>query len=57
MGLGPAETRELSYWEYSALLRQWNERHDPVGEPVAAPSDHRVRERQAELRARGIARG
>ena len=56
MGVGPAEACELSYWEYSALLQNWNARHDPDGvhEPVVAPGDRFVRERQARLAARGI---
>ena len=58
MGIGPLQARELSYWEYSALLRTWNERHDPDGanEPVEPPADGFVRERQARLAARGIGR-
>ncbi|MFC3711264.1 hypothetical protein ACFOMD_01695 [Sphingoaurantiacus capsulatus] len=51
MGIGPGDARALSYWEYSALLRTWNARHDPDGEaePVAPPSERFVRERQARL--------
>lgn len=58
MGIGPAEARGLTYWEYSALLQTWNARHDPDGvhEPVAAPADAFVRERQARLAERGISR-
>ena len=59
MGIGPAEARELSYWEYSALLLTWNARHDPDGdaEPCRPPGDSFVRDRQARLAERGIARG
>jgi hypothetical protein len=59
MGVDPATARELSYWEYSALLQTWNARHDPDGghEPVAPPVDAFVRERQARLAERGIGRG
>ncbi len=59
MGIGAGDARDLSYWEYSALLCTWNERHDPDGEaePVAPPSESFVRERQARLAAqRGAAR-
>ena len=56
MGIGPSQARGLSYWEYSALLRTWNARHDPDGEQeaVAPPADGYVRERQARLAERGI---
>lgn len=56
MGVGPAEARDLSYWEYSALLQSWNARHDPDGEraPVAPPPGDFVRGRQARLAARGF---
>ena len=57
MGIGPAEARDLSYWEYSALLQTWNARHDPDGTeaPVEPPADRFVRERQARLAERGVA--
>lgn len=57
MGIGPEAARQLSYWEYSALLQTWNARHDPEAAlaPVAAPADSFVRDRQARLAARGIA--
>lgn len=56
MGIGPAEARDLSYWDYSALLQTWNDRHDPDGasEPVAPPDGRFVAARQAQLAARGI---
>lgn len=56
MGIGPAQARELSYWEYAALLQTWNERHDPDGEqePIAPPAGDFVRERQVRLAERGI---
>ena len=55
MGIGPAEARELSYWEYSALLQAWNERHDPEGAAGPVPADAFVAARQARLAERGIA--
>lgn len=56
MGIGPSDAHDLTYWEYSALLQTWNARHDPDGsnEPVAAPADSFVRDRQARLANRGI---
>ncbi len=59
MGLGPAEARDLGYWEYSALLHGWNARHDPdrAAEAVAAPDGGFVAARHARLVERGIARG
>lgn len=30
MGFGPTEARQLTYWEFTAMLTVWNERHrDP----------------------------
>jgi hypothetical protein len=61
MGIGPAEARDLGYWEYAALLHGWNARHGgdgaSDGRPDAAPppDDGFVRARQAGLAARGIA--
>ncbi len=57
MGIAPAEGRAISYWEYSALVQMWNERHDPDGaqQPGPLPADSFVRHRQAWLAARGIA--
>lgn len=37
MGIPPSEARDLSYWEYTALLTVWNERHSPNG--ADRPSD------------------
>ncbi|MDO9489031.1 MAG: hypothetical protein Q7J32_11700 [Sphingomonadaceae bacterium] len=56
MGIGPAEAGVLSYWEYSALLHTWNERHagDGAPEPATPPDDGFVRERQARLAEKAI---
>lgn len=56
MGLSPSQARELSYWEYAALLRRWNDRHDPDRDdaPVEPPAGAFVQARQAALAARGI---
>lgn len=58
MGLGPSEAKRLTYWEFTALRHEWNERHkgeDDKGAPVEPPSVDFVKERQAELAALGIA--
>ena len=36
MGIPPSEARALSYWEYTALLAVWNERHG-TGEERTLP--------------------
>lgn len=28
MGFGPGEARELTYWEYTGLITEWNARHE-----------------------------
>lgn len=57
MGIGPADARGLSYWEYAALLHGWNARHEGDGgaDGAAPPDDGFVRARQARLAAQGIA--
>lgn len=58
MGVGPAEAKRLTYWEFTALRHEWAERHkvdgDDQGEPVEAPTEEFVRARQAELASLGI---
>lgn len=56
-GMPPSEAKKLTYWEFTALRYEWNERHkgDGIeGEPAEPPSEDFVRERQAELDALGI---
>ena len=31
MGFGPTDARNLTYWEYTAMLTEWNERHKAEG--------------------------
>lgn len=56
MGIGPSDARELTYWEYTAMLTEWNARHDPdgSGDPVEPPSEDFVRRRQQLLAERGL---
>lgn len=57
MGLQPSEAKRLTYWEFTAMRHEWNERHktaDEEGGEVEPPSVEFVRERQAELAALGI---
>ena len=55
-GIPPSEAKALTYWEYTALRHEWNERHKSEGdlEPVEAPTEEFVRARQAELAELGI---
>jgi hypothetical protein len=43
MGIGLADARAMSLWEYEAMLTEYNARHDPKGTPVAKPSKAKVR--------------
>jgi hypothetical protein len=57
MGIPPDQARRLTYWEFTAMRHEWNERHKidgDDGEPVEPPSEDFVRQRQAELAALGI---
>lgn len=59
MGIGPREADRLTYWQYTALRHEWNERHKTPdaegGEPVEPPTVETVRAAQAELFELGIA--
>ena len=40
MGFGPTEGKALTYWEYTAMLSTWNDRHSDGKDkfdPTAAP--------------------
>jgi hypothetical protein len=56
-GLPPSEAKRLTYWEFTALRHEWNQRHkaDDEGGSVEPPTVEFVRARQAELVASGIA--
>lgn len=56
-GIPPSETKRLTYWEFTAMRHQWNERHKRDGDddPAEPPSEDFVREAQAELIELGIA--
>lgn len=56
MGIPPAEAKRLTYWEFTALRHEWNQRHksDEEGGEVEPPTVEFVRARQEELRALGI---
>lgn len=58
MGIQPSETARLTWWEYQALLWNWNDRHDPEAqnEPVEAPDGDFVARRMQRLADRGLAR-
>ncbi len=56
-GVQPSEAKRLTYWEFTAMRSQWNERHqrdDDKGGPVEPPSEEFVRMAQAELAELGI---
>lgn len=41
MGIGPGDARELSLWDYEALLYHWNDAHQS-GDDVEAPDPARA---------------
>lgn len=55
-GLPPSEAKRLTYWEFTALRHEWNERHKSPedAEAVKPPSVDFVRQRQQELLSLGI---
>jgi hypothetical protein len=56
MGVSQEEAKRLSYWEYQALLWNWNERHRTGDEDddIEAPSAEFVEHRRILLEERGI---
>lgn len=44
MGFGPGDARNLSLWEYEAMLTEHNDRLNPDGPPIDSPSPEVVRE-------------
>lgn len=56
-GIPPSEAGRLTYWQFTAMRHEWDQRHksDDDNEAVEPPSEEFVRERQAELRELGIA--
>lgn len=51
MGMTMADARDCSYWEYTAVLSTWNERHksDDDNEPVDAPDFETFQRAQAAI--------
>jgi hypothetical protein len=57
MGIQPSEVKELTWWEYQALLWNWNDRHTPDEDREAeAPDADFVARHMALIEKRGIAR-
>jgi hypothetical protein len=58
MGIPPSEARQLSWWEYQAILWNWNDRHDTGDnkDPVEPPSDESVLALSHHAEVRGLAR-
>lgn len=56
MGIGPEEAKRLSYWEYQALLWNWNKRHtlEDDDSDVEAPSAEFVEHRHSMLARMGL---
>lgn len=54
MGVGPAEARGLSIWEYTAMLHEWGEAHSSEDEPAPPPEEDFVRRRHARLAEIGV---
>lgn len=58
MGIQPSEMGRLTWWEYQAMLWNWQDRHDPEGAntPTEAPDADAFKRSQQSLAARGLAR-
>lgn len=58
MNIPPSEAKRLTWWEYQALLWNWNDRHDPEGEnePAEAPDADFIRRRQERIVHAGLAK-
>lgn len=56
MGVSPSEAGRLTYWQFTALRSEWNDRHekDDPNTPMEPPDEEFVRQRQAELAEVGI---
>lgn len=57
MGVSVGDAKRLTYWEFTAMRHEWNERHqtEDQAEAVDAPDVEFVRQRQRELHELGIA--
>jgi hypothetical protein len=57
MAIPPSEARSLSWWEYQALLWNWNDRHvqEDKEDPAEAPDAAFVARRMQRLADRGLA--
>jgi hypothetical protein len=57
MAIPPSEAKKLTWWEYQALLWNWNDRHDTgQEEPVEPPSPENVLALSHRVELRGLAR-
>jgi len=57
MGIPPSEAKALTWWEYQAMLWNWNDRHSTdEQEEVEAPDADFIRRRQERLADKGLAK-
>jgi len=56
MSIPPSEAKKLTWWEYQALLWNWNDRHKLEDEHPEAPDADHVAMRQKRLVASGFGR-
>lgn len=49
MNIPPSEAKRLCWWEYQAILWNWNDRHKVEDEPAEAPDAAFVERRQERL--------
>lgn len=57
MNIQPSEARRLSYWEYSARLTIYNERHQTEDDAVELPSVEWMKHRDMVLADQGFVTG
>lgn len=56
MGLSLTDVARISWWEYQALLWNWNDRHAPPDEEAEVPDAAFVAKQMVLAEARGLAR-
>lgn len=57
MGIAPSEAKRLSWWEYQAILWNWNDRHEiDKEEPPEPPTPESVLALSHRVELRGLAR-
>lgn len=59
MGIPPSEAKRLTWWEYSALMAEWNARHAPpeAEAEVEAPTAEQMEASARAAAAMGLIQG